>query len=790
MIVSIDWLKEFVDIIETPEELSDLLSSVGLEAEYNDQFIEIKGVIIGKVLSTDSHPNADRLKVCVVNDGENDFQVVCGAPNVKEGQTIAYAKVGSILPGGFKLKKIKLRGVESNGMICSAKELNISDEHDGILVLPESCVIGGDFFEEYGNKFLKIELDITPNRPDAFSHYGVARDISVFTNRALKPLVFESKNEKMKPSFKISVSDKNDCPRYIGAVVRNITIGPSPDWMQERLIAVGQRPINNLVDISNYILMEMGQPTHIFDWDKIDSKEILVRRANKKESIKTLDNGSFKLDQDQLLITDGKKPIAIAGVMGGFDSSVNDETKTIFIESAYFDPIMIRKSSKSLSLSTEASKRYERGADPEAAIKAFWKILELIEKHAGGSFDGDFIDLHSHSKSISSILVRLSEITQIIGMQIDKERIINILEGLGFSISITKDGDFECVPPSFRPDVEREIDIIEEIARINGYDNIPVDNNLYGKFIIEETDPQIYLQKFRDRLSGLGFYQHYSNSLQDSFTANLFSENSISMVNPLSKKMAYLRTSLYPSLIKAAELNIKNSCDSFKLYELANVHYKTGKKIEQMNEEIRLTGILVGSEQGDSIHTQKEEFNIFSVKGIIENLVGDKFYNRTSIIQYDNEIYDYGYQIYSNNELICSFGKLSKKMFKILKIDFIDIFGFDISIEKLNRPINNRYMPINTLPKISRRINLVMDQKDSIGTLLGLIKDKAGEDLIEYNPVEIFEDKKNLGENKKSIVFEMIFQNKEKTLEDKDVNPIIDEIIDIAQKKFNAKLRV
>ena len=791
MIVSIDWLKDFVDIDEQPEELAELLSSVGLEAEYNNQFSEIKNVIIGKVLSVKGHPNADRLNVCTVNDGDNDFQVVCGAPNVSEGQTIAYAKVGSVLPGGFKLEKIKLRGVESSGMICSAKELNISDEHDGILVLPDSCSLGENFITEYANKFIKIELDITPNRPDAFSHYGVARDISVFKNKNLKSLEFETKNINDKPSFKLSIDDKKDCPRYIGAVVSNVTVKPSPGWIQERLIAVGQRPINNLVDISNYVLMEIGQPTHIFDWDKIDTKEILVRRASKNETIKTLDQNSVNLNDNHLLITDGKKPIAIAGVMGGFDSAVSDDTQTIFIESAHFDSITIRKSSKSLSLSTEASKRYERGADPDIAILAFWRMLSLIEEYAGGSFDGEFLDLFPGGIEKSDITVRSSEIEQILGLQLGDEKITNILEGLGFLVSVSQKGIFKCKAPSYRPDVEREIDIIEELARINGYDNIPVDNSLYGNFIIEETDPQLYLQNFRDKLSGLGFYQHYSNSLQDKSTANLFGQYSIPMMNPLSKNMAHLRTSLYPGLLKAAELNIKNSSKSFKLYELANVHSQNGSKIENMKEEIRLTGIVSGNERKNSVHSEKELTNIFSIKGVIKTLLGNEYYNGLEFLESDKEVYENGYDIINAGKVVGSFGKLSKKIFKLLKVSFLDVYGFDISRKTLKSiSIKRNYIPINTLPKISRKINLVMDSRNSIDSILELIKEKAGVNLIDYYPVEIFEDSENLGENKKSVVFEMIFQHKEKTLEDKDVNPIIDEIIDIAQSKFNAKLRV
>jgi len=791
MIISIDWLKDFVDIEETPEELSNMLSTLGLEAECDNQFGDIKDVVIGEVISVSDHPNADRLNVCMVSDGQKEFQVVCGAPNVAEGQIIAYAKVGSTLPGGFNLEKIKLRGVESNGMICSARELNISDEHDGILVLPESCILGANFVDEYANKFLKIELDITPNRPDAFSHYGVARDISVFKKRTLKPLTYEVKNTNNASTFNISISDQKDCPRYIGAIVNNVKVGPSPTWIQDRLIAAGQRPINNLVDISNYVLMEMGQPTHIFDWDKVSSDEILVRRANKNESITTLDQDSYKLNENNLLITDGDKPIAIAGVMGGYNSAVNEETKTIFIESAYFDPIVIRKSSKSLLLSTEASKRYERGADPQGALLAFWKIINLIEKYAGGSFDGDFLDVNHTAPNNDSITLRSSEIEQILGVSLEKDFIVEVLVGLGFTVKVSNDSEFDCIPPSYRPDIAREIDVIEELARMRGYDNIPTDNSLYGHFFIDETDPQYYLQRFRDKLSGLGFFQHYSNSLQDEKTSNLFSNNSISMLNPLSNKMAFLRTSLYPGLLKAAELNIKNSTNSLRLYELGNIHSQNGKKLGDMSEEIKLTGIILGDERINSVHYEKEDHDIFSIKGMLKHILSDSVFSNLGMAECKNELYEYGFSLDADGMHIGTFGKISKKLFKLLKIGSKDVFGFDIDIEKIKSFSGEKvYKSINSLPKISRRINLLLKDNDSVGSILKLIQEKGGANLIEHHPVEIFKDKESIGENKKSVVFEMIFQHKEKTLEDKDVNPIIDEIIDIAQSKFNAKLRV
>jgi|TARA_B110000196_G_scaffold182126_1_gene156144 phenylalanyl-tRNA synthetase beta chain len=790
MIVSIKWLKEFVEINETPKELADMLSSIGLEAEFSDSFDGLGGVIVGKVKSVKKHPNADRLNVCRVYDGKDEHQVVCGAKNVAKGQTIAYAKVGSVLPGDFQLERIKLRGVESNGMICSAKELNIHDDHEGIIVLPDDCEIGKDFIEEYGSKFLKLELDITPNRPDAFSHYGVARDIAVYTKRKLSKPEIKPKDLINSSTVKISIEDVNDCPRYVGGLVHNVTVGPSPRWMQDSLISSGQRPINNLVDISNYVLMELGQPTHIFDYDSLKSKEIHIRRGKKNESITTLDQNKFKLNKQHLLITDGKDPVALAGIMGGLESSVSEKTKSIFIESAFFNPVTIRKSSKSLSFITEASKRFERGADHEMALEAFWRTVKLIEQFTGGIFEGDFEDYYPEKITIKSIVLRKNELELVLGIEIENEYIISILTGLGFSVT-ENSNSFECVPPSFRPDISREIDVIEEVARIYGYDNIPIDNALYGTYSFEQSDAQAWLESIRNTLSGLGFNQIYSNSLQNKRVANLHNENSVPMLNPLSNDMAFLRTSLLPGLVKATEYNIKNSSDSLKLFELGNVHSRSSKKIEDINENIRLAGIMVGNENHKSVHSEEELYNIYSLKGDVQALLKEKLNYDISITEAENDLYDQCYNILSGKLILGTFGKLSKNIFYLLKIDKYDIYAFDIDIDKIedNRQLV-KYSPINFLPKIARRINLVMNNLDSVMPILGLINKKGGNNLIDVYPVEVFEDKKNIGENKKSVTFEMIFQDTEKTLEDKDVNPIIDEIIDIAENDFNAKLRV
>ncbi|MFC1785197.1 phenylalanine--tRNA ligase subunit beta, partial [Candidatus Neomarinimicrobiota bacterium] len=374
MILSINWLRQYVDIKESTQELADMLTMVGFEAEIDTDLSNLKKIVTAKVESVAKHPNADKLSICQVNDGDEIVSVVCGAPNVEAGQKVVFAKVGAILPGNFEIRKAKIRGEVSFGMICAEDELGISEEHEGIMVLSDITEIGLPASDILNEKYAALELDITPNRPDALSHYGIAREIALKTNRKLKfPEVKEIKPVGTKEKITINISDPDGCPRYIAGVVDNIKIGPSPNWMKELLESAGQRSINNVVDISNFVLLEMGHPTHIFDYAQLPTNTIGVRRATKGESFVTLDEEVHTLDKRHLLITDGKKPVALAGIMGGLGSAVYDDTKKVLIESAYFDPITIRIGSKSLGMLTESSRRFERGADPDGAVTAFWR---------------------------------------------------------------------------------------------------------------------------------------------------------------------------------------------------------------------------------------------------------------------------------------------------------------------------------------------------------------------------------------------------------------------------------
>ncbi|NOZ74827.1 MAG: phenylalanine--tRNA ligase subunit beta, partial [FCB group bacterium] len=410
MRISINWLRQYVDIQESPEELAEMLTLLGFEAEIVTDLSTISGVITARIRSVEKHPNADKLHLCQVDDGEETLSIVCGAPNVAAGQMVPLAKIGAILPGGFKIKKAKIRGEVSFGMLCSERELGISDQHEGILILPATTEPGLPISEILNPIVAALELDITPNRPDALSHIGIAREIAAKTGRELRlPDYASIPPASTDEMLRITLDAPEGCPRYLAGIVSNVQVGPSPEWMVRHLEAAGQRSINNLVDISNYVLLEMGHPTHIFDLDRFGSREVLVRFATAGEKFKTLDEVEHVLNTHHLLITNGKTPVALAGIMGGEDSAVTESTRTVLIESAYFDPVTIRKGSKSLGLLTEASRRFERGADPDGVAPAFYRIVSLLQQYAGGTLVSDVVDAYPNPLTMKPIRLRRSE---------------------------------------------------------------------------------------------------------------------------------------------------------------------------------------------------------------------------------------------------------------------------------------------------------------------------------------------------------------------------------------------
>lgn len=784
MRVSIPWLKQFVNIKQSSSELADMLTMLGLEADI-PKTTHFSGVVVGKVLKADKHPNADRLSLCVVTDGQDEYQVVCGAPNVAAEQKVPFAKVGALLGNDHKITKAKIRGEQSLGMICSERELGISEEHEGILVLNDGADVGSDFAEYLTSSQEYLDIDLTPNRPDCMSHVGVAREIAVMTDQKLtyktaKPRKY--KQNEVEEILTIKIEDKDRCPRYVAGVVKNIEVKPSPDWLRELLETAGQRSINNIVDISNYVLMEMGHPTHIFDYDKIPSKTVGIRMAKKGEKVKSLDEENRNLI-DELVITDGEKPIAIAGLMGGFESAVNNKTKNVLIESAYFDPITIRKGSKSLGLSTEASKRFERGADPDAAVHAFWRVVELLEELAGGEWVPGLIDAYPKKIKPPTISLTREKIDILSGCELTDKFVKDTLSSLG--IEVKKDGKskWHCTPPSNRPDLEREIDLIEELCRIHGYDNIRSHFHYGGLYDMAEVDPEDVLSQIANTMSGLGFNQCYLNSLTDVDTAHLGSNDPVEMINPLNKTMSHLRTSLLPGLLQSVNYNIRNGSRDLCLFEI-------GKEYNKKDEKYHLAGVMHGKRVNRNVHENEQNQTIFSLKGVISAMFSRLNVYNVKFHTDEHSHYEYGFSISMNDSIIGYGGKFSEKLINNLDIDSNDIFGFDIHLEPIITEMKNivKYSSPVQFPIAERDMNFVINNSETVIDLKNTITKAGGKYLISVRPVDIFQHE-SLGENHKSVTFHLEFQSAEKTLEEAEVNTAMKNITAVLSKQFNAKLR-
>ena len=793
MRISIDWLKQFVSIKENPSLLAEMLSMLGLEAEPVHDFSGLSGIVIGKVETAKKHPNADRLQLCTVNDGTATVNVVCGAPNVAAGQTVAFAQVGAVLPGEFIISKAKIRGEESRGMICSERELGISDEHEGIMVLPDKLKAGTAINAYFEDVYDALDLDITPNRPDGFSHYGVAREIALKTGRKLKELSIKKVTQKAQDIHEIAtvkIDDKEDCPRYMGAVLENVSVGPTPDWMVARLKAAGQRSINNIVDISNYVLLEMGHPTHIFDYDKIPSNTIGIRRVKNDRQITTLDEEKRKLSPQQLLITDGKKPIALAGIMGGLNSAVTEDTTTVFVESAYFDPVTIRKGSKELGLLTDASRRFERGADIQAAENALWQVINLIMELANGTMVPGIIDEYPGAVKVPRITMRRSELDLYAGCDISDQKVTGILNGLGVTNNKKKD-HWVCTPPTYRPDLEREVDLLEEIIRVYGYDNIPAATHFSSTFSLADIDPEENLDQLRQLLCGFGYHECQSNSLQSIGWAKTGGRKPVPVLNPLSETMSHMRTDLLPGLLETIDFNIKNGSPDIYLFEIGNVFQQQKPGFKGIKETPIMGAVLHGHSASLTVHDQAKPVSLFTAMGHINSLFAALGASAPDFEPADSPGFTNAFNIIQGKQCFGLLGAVDRKFVTDLDLEIDDpVYSFHIDLDSLTALLDQQreFAPINPYPIVERDVDFVLSEEVETGAVSALIRGKNFPNLTAVFPLDIFRHE-SLGSRAKSVTFHFKFQNPNKTLEDKDVTSVIDKIKRLVSSEFNAKLR-
>lgn len=800
MKVSLNWLKDYVDLQGiSAEEVIEKLTISGLEVED----VEYKGklyenFVVGYVKERQKHPNADKLSLCVVSAGSEEFNVVCGAPNVAAGQKIVFAKVGAVVPdGGFTITKAKIRGEVSMGMICSEKELGLSDNHEGIMVLDPDMKEGTPIAEALGLDDVIIEIGITPNRPDALSHIGVARDLAAIFKRPLsKPALNLSEADTLvTDEAKVIIENPDACPRYSARVVKNVEVKESPAWLKSRLRSIGLRPINNIVDITNYILHETGQPLHAFDLDRLAEKTIVVRNAEEKEKFVTLDSKERTMTSADLMICDAKRAVAVAGVMGGENSEVTAETRNVLIESAYFAPSVIRKTSRKLQLSTDASYRFERGTDPDNTVYTASRAAQLMAELGGGLVMKGAIDVYPKPISQAETSVRYSRIKRILGYEVSPSDVREILQYLGMEIIKEKPDMLEVRVPAFRPDIEREIDLIEEVARIYGYDNIPAISKI-NVTLEEKTDNQAFKDKLRSAGHALGFNEIISNSLLPEELAALAGKP-VSVLNPQSSDMASLRTSLLQGALLAVQKNLYVGEKNLALFEIGDIFNKVSeadiKSFDDFSEDQMMMMLLTGKAQQTSWYGKDRPYDIYDLKGLADGLISKIYLDNVFADSYylsGNFNFEYYFaKCYKGKEVITG-GLVKKELLKKFDIQQ-DVFYLEFNISELEniRIPQKRFRELLKYPKVIRDCAFVLDRSVPAGEVVEAIYKSTKKGLLKK--VEVFDTfvSQNLGSNKKSLAFSLEYYDESKTLKDDEVEKDFFRTIEIVRNQFNAEFR-
>ncbi len=817
MKISYNWLKQYINIDIEPEKLSTILTDIGLEIEGMDEFQSVKGglegVIIGEVVTCDQHTNADKLKVTTVDIGDkNLLPIVCGAPNVAAGQKVVVATPGTTLYSGddpFVIKKTKIRGEVSEGMICAEDELGLGNSHDGIIVLPpdvEKGMKASEYFRVESD--IIFEIGLTPNRSDAISHIGVARDLAAGLNHYFNtdkytlvvPDVDGFTVDNNDLNIEIVVEDTLACPRYTGVTLTNIKIGESPDWLKIKLNAIGIRPINNVVDITNYVLHETGQPLHAFDADKIAGGKVVVRKTEKNTSFVTLDDIERKLHPQDLMICDVKEGMCIAGVFGGVHSGVTDETTNIFLESACFDSKHVRKTSKRHGLQTDASFRFERGTDPNITEYALKRAAMLMKELAAGIISSQITDIYPDKITPWGVDINFSTVDRLVGEKISRDIIRKILVDLEIKIVEENTESLKVLVPTFKVDVTREVDIVEEILRIYGYNSISIPDKLNSS-VSSRPNPDIekLQNSIADYLVGQGMTEIMNNSLtkaeyivdNDDFEES----NNVNLLNPLSKDLNILRQSLIFGGLETIAYNINRKISNLSLFEFGSIYKynKTDDKgsIKNYNEEKHLMLFLTGKVDTGSWNKNQKQINIFTITGIVNSLL-DKvgLANGLSMTESDSESLEYSLQYNRDKRLIAEVSLISEKLLKRFDINQ-EVYCADINWTELVNSSNftdMKYKQVSKFPSVKRDLSLVLDRSVRFNELKEVAFKTERKLLKNVDLFDIYEGS-NIPDNKKSYALSFMLLDETKTLTDKVIDKTMKRILRSFEQQFKAQLR-
>ncbi len=801
MKVTYNWLKEFVDFDLNPDELSHLLTMLGLEVDSMEQTGEgLDDVIVALVEERAQHPNADKLSLCRVNNGKEILNVVCGAQNFKSGDKVALAQVGSTLPGDFRIKRSRIRGEESCGMLCSEKELGLADESAGIMVLPADLQIGTPLFEALGIKDTVFEIGLTPNRADCLSVIGVAREIAAKLGKKLScslPVVSEN-GPDISLTASVEILDPDLCPRYTARYISGCTIAPSPQWLVNRLKAVGQRSINNVVDITNYVLMEYGHPLHAFDFRELSGGKIIVKRASEGEIFKTLDGQERMLNVSDLTIRDAERAVALAGIMGGENSEIADDTSNILLESAYFNPSAIRLTSKKLGLHTESSHRFERGTDINILPTALDRAASLISGLAGGVIAKGVIDVFPVPRADKRISVRVSRVNKILGLTLDEPTIAGIFRSLEFRVETDAEGVLQVEIPSFRVDIEREIDLVEEVARLYGFENIPMTMPTAEVFSDLIPRTQILERQVKNFLAGEGFNEviNFSFASHNDISRLNFHESdrrssAVALLNPLVDEHAVMRTTLLPALLQTTSRNFSLRNSNLRLFEMRRVYLaKPGSELP--DEPLHVAGIMTGLRSPEGWNQSKELIDFYDIKGLIESIRTQFKLPELTFVQGGVEpFYHPGKSaaILCLDNLLGTLGEIHPDVQEAFEIDK-PVFYFELDFAKLVS-LSAEVLPIITpsrFPDTYRDIAMLIDMETPSSAVVNCIKSVKSD---KTRTVEIFDlytgDKIPSGQ--KSLAVRVRYGSFERTLTDEEVGKVHQKIVNTLITELNITIR-
>lgn len=798
MKISYKWLKDFIDLNDNIQEISDSLTSVGLEVESTEVVESIKGglegLVVGHVVECVQHPNADRLRITKVDVGGDELlQIVCGAPNVAVGQKVIVATVGTTvhpLEGEpFKINKSKIRSELSEGMICAEDEIGMGKSHDGIKILPDEAVVG-QLLKNYYNLSSDtiFEIGLTPNRADAASHLGVARDLAaIFHTTVKKP------EHKMLPvhasgHVKIEVENTEDAPRFSGISISGVTVTESPEWLKERLQSIGVKSINNIVDITNYICHGLGQPMHAYDADKIAGNTIRVRRAKSGEILQTLDQVERKMQGAELVITDVEKIVGIAGTMGGLNSSVSTSTKNIFLESAYFNAAVVRKSSKAHDLKTDASFRFERGTDPDMCLMAISQATELILSIAGGNAEAGITDVYPHPIQASEIILNYEYAQKLIGKKIEPKLMVEILKGLGIKIIEENQDNVLVRVPLSKVDVTRPCDLVEEILRIYGLNNIEMPTHLKSSLSFSiKPDSNRVKEIISEFLSSIGYQEMMSNSLTSSKNNELFSaEDQVEILNPLSIELQVLRNQMLSSGLEAISYNINRRSSDLKLYEWGSTYHKTETSYE---EKSHLSLFLTGNTHAEHWKEKAEKSTIYHIKSIVDQLLNRLGLSGVKTLQV-SEAGNEGFAYVIGKTQLLMVTAIAKKITKQFDISQ-EVFFADIDMNAVMQAISKRKMDYKGAPKypaVRRDLSMLINKEVTFEQLKRIANQAEQRLLKNIDIFDVYEGDK-LPEGKKSYALSFILMDEEKTMQDQVIDGVMEKLIKSYEKEAGAEIR-